>query len=401
MRPKHAAMPTSQGLSPTTLWLLSACFALAVLPACGGGSDASSGGSGGGSAAPTAEAKGDETVPVGIPVTLDGTASNSPSGTPLSFLWTLTEKPSGSTASLANPASVRPTFTPDVAGRYTATLVVTAGGVASQPDTVTITCVTGNVAPRADAGPDRSAVPGRAITLDGTASHDPNNTPVTYSWRIVTQPAGSNPVFTNATTAMPTFTADITGLYTVALTVSDGSLTSPPDQMEITVATGNLPPVANAGPDQTVTVGQVVTLSGAGSTDPNGDPLTYSWCLRGRPQGSTATLSGANTTQPTFTPDVAGSYVLCLTVNDGQVGSASDSVVVEAILPRFNQGSGFNGPVGSIVLAQDGSGDIYVGGEFTTYKGTLANRLIRLHPDGTVAQTFGQGFDGIVSDAAL
>jgi hypothetical protein len=108
--------------------------------------------------------------------------------------------------------------------------------------------------------------------------------------------------------------------------------------VNITVASGNLPPVANAGPDQTVTTGQLVTLNGTGSTDPNGDPLTYSWCLRGRPQGSTATLNGANTARPTFTPDVPGSYVLCLTVNDGQSGSASDSVVVEARLPSSGSG---------------------------------------------------------------
>jgi hypothetical protein len=274
-----------------------------------------------------------ETVSVGTAVTLDGSASQSPAGAPVSYQWTLTEKPAGSTASLSSPTSVRPTFMPDVAGSYTVTLVTHANGVASQPNAVKITCVTGNVAPRAEAGPDRGAVPGRAITLDGTASRDPNNTPVTYSWRIAQQPPESNPIFTNRTTATPTFTADRAGLYTVALTVSDGSLTSPVDQMTITVATGNQPPVANAGPDQTVTAGQRVTLNGTGSSDPNGDPLTYSWCLRGRPEGSTATLSSANTPQPTFTPDIAGSYVFCLTVNDGKAGSASDSVVVEAQLP--------------------------------------------------------------------
>src|SRR6185295_2699696 len=42
--------------------------------------------------------------------------------------------------------------------------------------------------------------------------------------------------------------------------------------------------------------------------------------------------------QPTFTPDMAGSYVLCLTVNDGQSGSGSDSVVVEARLPSAVSG---------------------------------------------------------------
>jgi uncharacterized delta-60 repeat protein len=198
----------------------------------------------------------------------------------------------------------------------------------------------------------------------------------------------------------------VPGVYTIALTVSDGSLTSPADQVNITVAAGNLPPVANAGPDQTVTTGQVVTLSGTRSTDPNGDPLSYSWCLKGRPVGSNATLNGPNTAQPTFTPDVAGSYVICLTVNDGQLNSHSDTVVIEARGSGtggggtggtvFNQGTGFGGfdynSVTTIVVATDGTRDVFVGGGFSTYNGTPANALIRLHPDGTVAHTFGTGF---------
>src|SRR5688572_7128619 len=333
----------------SVLALTRSLLAIVFLAGCGGGD---SGGGGGGGPAPIANAGQDEAAPVGTAVTLDGTASEATSGAPVSYQWTLASKPSGSTASLTSPNSARPTFTPDVAGAYTATLVVQANGVASQPDTVSITCSTGNIPPRANAGPDRSAAPNGSITLDGTASRDPNNTLLTYSWRIVTQPSGSNPVLSNVTTATPTFRADVPGVYTVGLTVSDGSLTSAADQANITVATGNLPPVANAGPDQTVTAGQVVTLDGSRSSDPNGDPLTYSWCLRGRPQGSTATLSGANTAQPTFTPDFAGSYVFCLTVNDdGQSGSASDSVVVEARLslpttrqgPRLQGADGFGG----------------------------------------------------------
>ena len=355
----------SRRWSSVAAWTRSV-LVMVFLSGCGGGSD-----SGGGAAGPvpTADAGADETVAVGIPVILDGSASEGPAGAPVSYQWTLTSKPSGSTASLRSPNSARATFTPDVAGAYTATLVVQANGVASQPDTVSITCSTGNIAPRANAGPDRSAAPGGSITLDGTASRDPNNTSLTYSWRIVTQPSGSNPVLSNASTTMPTFRADVPGVYTVALTVSDGSLTSAADQVTITVATGNLPPVANAGPDQTVTTGQLVTLNGTGSTDPNGDALTYGWCLKGRPVGSTATLSGANTARPTFTPDVAGSYVLCLTVNDGQAGSASDSIVVEAGLPSFvnavleayvkasNPGGGFRVGEGMPISTGDQFGD--------------------------------------------
>ena len=63
-------------------------------------------------------------------------------------------------------------------------------------------------------------------------------------------------------------------------------------------------PVANAGPDQTVAVGALVHLTGSGSTDPNGIPLTFSWSLTTRPSGSTAVLSSATTVNPTFVADM-------------------------------------------------------------------------------------------------
>jgi uncharacterized delta-60 repeat protein len=64
----------------------------------------------------------------------------------------------------------------------------------------------------------------------------------------------------------------------------------------------------------------------------------------------------------------------------------------------FNVGSGFDDVVSSISQATDGSGDLYVGGWFTTYNGTSSNRLIRLNSDGTVDATFnvGSGFDDFV-----
>jgi len=62
-----------------------------------------------------------------------------------------------------------------------------------------------------------------------------------------------------------------------------------------------------------------VTLNGSASSDANGDPLTYAWTLTAKPAGRTTTLAGATTATPTFTPDIAGSYVAGLTVNDGKV----------------------------------------------------------------------------------
>src|SRR5688572_14696378 len=65
----------------------------------------------------------------------------------------------------------------------------------------------------------------------------------------------------------------------------------------------------------------------------------------------------------------------------------------------FNQGAGFNGSVYKILLSEDGSGDIYVCGSFTSYNASSANGLIRLHPDGSVANRF--GFHGNVGAIAL
>ena len=67
----------------------------------------------------------------------------------------------------------------------------------------------------------------------------------------------------------------------------------------------------------------------------------------------------------------------------------------------FNQGKGFNAFVRVIVMAQDGTHDLYVGGDFTSYNGKAANHLIRLHQDGSVARTFGAGFDQVVLNLAL
>lgn len=84
---------------------------------------------------------------------------------------------------------------------------------------------------------------------------------------------------------------------------------------------------ANAGTDQTVTLGQVVTLNGTGN-DTGGGTLTYLWEITTRPSGSVAFISNPLVTSTSFTPDVAGTYIVQLTVLSTSASQATDQVTI-------------------------------------------------------------------------
>jgi len=173
---------------------------------------------------------------------------------------------------------------------------------------------------------------GTGVTLDGSGSSDPDGDTITYSWAL-TRPDGSGATLSGANTASPTFTPDIDGDYVATLIVNDGELDSDPDSVTVTASSipppANQAPIADAGPNQEVETGTGVTLDGSGSSDPDGDTITYGWSLT-VPDGSSATLTGADTASPSFTPDVDGDYVATLVVNDGELDSDPDSVTVTA-----------------------------------------------------------------------
>jgi PKD repeat protein len=114
----------------------------------------------------------------------------------------------------------------------------------------------------------------------------------------------------------------------VQLIVNDGFLDS--SAATVLISATFIPPVANAGPDQTVTAGATVQLSGAASTDTNSNALTYSWAILSQPAGSTAVLSNTTIVNPTFIANVAGIYVVQLTVSDGNSNSQPVTVMITA-----------------------------------------------------------------------
>jgi hypothetical protein len=76
----------------------------------------------------------------------------------------------------------------------------------------------------------------------------------------------------------------------------------------------NQAPTADAGTDQTVLAGQIVTLDGSNSADPDGDALTFAWTLTGP---GAPPLSDPAATRPTFCAAAPGAYTATLVVNDG------------------------------------------------------------------------------------
>lgn len=304
----------------------------------------------------------------GTPVQLDGRSSSDPNGDQLQYEWV---QLSGPAVTLDDPTSATPNFTYDPSGTaggpvplavksgadvaisqmpnpavdFVFGLTVSDGDLQSAQSQVQIS-LTVNDPPEANAGEDQTLetpADGAVITLDGSASTDPEGDALTYSW---VQTSGRAVTLSDDTAVNPTFTYDYPDplpaeeSFIFALTINDGNQDSVSDEVVITVI-NNQAPTANAGADiGPINSGAVVTLNGGASTDPDGDALTYVWT---QVSGPSVTLSDATVQSPTFTaPDVENlsSLVFELVVNDGRVDSSADQVSVSVQ------------PVGSVRIIQ-------------------------------------------------
>jgi hypothetical protein len=278
--------------------------------------------------APVADAGANQINIKGSFIRLNGSASTDADGDPLTYSWSWVSKPAGSTAAISNPSMVNPTFTADVEGTYSLNLVVSDGLLTSVADAVTIT-IEANQPPVANAGKDQEVITGTLVNLDGSKSADPEEDDLTFTWILVTKPAGSIASISNTSAEKPSITPDKAGTYTIRLTVADGMNTSAPDEMVIT-STDDQAPVAIAGADQTVNAKQKVTLDGSDSYDPEGKNVFYQWSIITKPAGSKANLVDPGKAIASFTPDISGLYAFKLRVSDGTYTS-EDQVQITAL----------------------------------------------------------------------
>ncbi|VAW60304.1 Chitinase [hydrothermal vent metagenome] len=279
--------------------------------------------------APSANAGANQSIKTGTVVELDASNSNDPERDALTFSWGFISKPDSSESELQNPNIASASFIADVSGEYLLGLVVSDGELNSAQSVVRIISSRLNRAPVANAGVNQFVLTGGLVTLDGSASSDADLDSLSYDWTLISKPPISSANLLASNSATPTFTADVDGDYIVTLRVNDGELTSQAVNVTIVATTNNRPPIADAGNNQSVTTGDVVSLNGSASRDDDGDALTYSWSLSA-PNGSAASLNSATLSSPIFTADTAGTYVATLTVNDGALSSNAAQVSIQA-----------------------------------------------------------------------
>ena len=266
---------------------------------------------------------------------LNGSASFDPDGSISAYSWTKISGPAQDV--IANAASATTQVTGLSQGTYGFMLQVTDNGGLSGSDTLYVTVNAAvpppNQSPVANAGSDKTlTLPTNSTTLNGSSSYDPDGSISSYSWKMVSGPAGSS--IANANSSSASVSGLVQGQYVYLLTVTDNAGAAGTDQVSITVnpsAVVNQGPVANAGGDISVILPSTsTTLNGSGPLDPDGTISSYSWINVSGP--SVPTITNASTATPTISALIVGQYVFQLKVTDNNGASSTDqmSVVVSS-----------------------------------------------------------------------
>ncbi|MDP5131913.1 MAG: PKD domain-containing protein [Paraglaciecola sp.] len=232
-------------------------------------------------------------------------------------------------------------------------------------------------------------------------------------WVQLTGPSLSIEVQNNTNVSITAPSVERDGEWAeIEFTATDDDQASVTATLKIQILNVNIPPVANAGEDFSVRVGNGQTLSGVDSYDPDGHQLIYFWSLVA-PDSSQALLKNSETVSPRFIPDVSGDYIATLIVTDEDGASHSDQVTIrtEAInmQPVSRAGLDQNVETGTEVFL-DGKDSYDPEGAPLNYLWRLItpdNSTARLNDEQSQSPTFFSDVDGryevylIVSDGEL
>jgi lysophospholipase L1-like esterase len=186
--------------------------------------------------------------------------------------------------------------------------------------------------PIAVPGNQKKALVNHAVLIDGTPSYDPDNDTITaFHWTMESAPAGSAASVEYSTSAVASFTPDLTGNYSIGLVVDANMQESVKQICRIHAVAANAVPVADAGADITLATGKRALPDGTNSSDADGDVLSYTWTFLSKPAGSKVSIMSGNTATPSFIAKDQGEYLLALVVNDSLADSPADTVKITAI----------------------------------------------------------------------
>ncbi len=208
-------------------------------------------------------------------------------------------------------------------------------------------------------------LPTSNTVLDGSRSYDPDGSIISYAWVLV---SGTGGILATPSAAFTKVSGLMQGTYIYQLSVTDNNnaTSSALDTIIVNAAdsipVANVLPVANAGPDQTITApSNSVNLDGSSSYDPDGTIKDYSWVMVSGP--GPVTIGNANTANPTVNDLIPGGYIFKLTVTDNVGATNTDQVnitvnpepTVPNQAPVANAGNNqtITAPVSSVVF--DGS----------------------------------------------
>ena len=252
----------------------------------------------------------DGAVAAGEELSISGASSTDVDGEVVLFEWELGDESSDTGEVI--------THTYDTVGLYDVTLVITDDDGLTDTSTAVLNVGNVNTPPVAQAGPDRTAEPGEALSFDASESTD-NGEIIAVRWDF-----GDDE---SAFTATTTHAWADAGTYTVTLTVEDDGGLLDEDTADVVV---NTPPVAAFDVLTTELVaGEPISFSGTSSYDPDGDVLAgYDWDF-----GDAGTASGASTSH---TYGAEGSYTVMLTVRD----PAGATGLTEKVITVAPAGSG-------------------------------------------------------------
>lgn len=202
-------------------------------------------------------------------------------------------------------------------------------------------CIDGiNQVPIAKAGADQVLqMPLDSILLDGSASFDPGGKILEYKWTVISGPALY--LFNNPHSVQTIFRNLVVGTYQVQLMVTDNKGATGSDTLQISVvpSTGNIPPVAISGKDQSfILPADTMNLDGSSSFDPDGRIVSYEWKQLDGP--ALANIEDINNVHTLVTNLKEGTYHFVLIVTDNGGLTGADTIQCELLQPVV-QGGGF------------------------------------------------------------